>query len=286
MNVVTSFFKRSPLAAYFILTFAFTWAILVAAVLTVQGIINLSLSATVFITLATLGPAVAAFLVARSESGRDGVRALLVQATRWRVKPVWYAVALIGPGLILVAAFLLWRVLGGPPLSPPPLNAWMTVPVLILILLIPALLEEIGWRGFALPRLQRRYGALVASLIIGAAWAAWHLPIWLIPEAGFNSLPFPVFTAFTIALSILFTWLYNGSGGSVLLLALAHAAINAMVLPWSTAVFMLPDGARGLHLQIPVTVVIVLLAALLVWRANWRAAPAAAALLGPVEKAI
>jgi uncharacterized protein len=89
----------------------------------------------------------------------------------------------------------------------PPLNAWLSVPILVVVLLIPALFEEIGWRGLALPRLQSRYGALAASLIIGIAWAAWHLPIWFIPEAGFSSLPFPIFAAFTVAISVLFTWL-------------------------------------------------------------------------------
>jgi uncharacterized protein len=263
MNSVITFIKRTPLTAYFALTFAFTWAILGLAVLAAQGMITLPLPAAVLITIATLGPAVAAVLVVGAEGGRNGVRALLAQAGRWRVKPIWYAVALLGPALVMLAAFLLWRVLGGPSLSPPPLNAWISVPILVVVLLIPALFEEIGWRGLALPRLQSRYGTLGASLIIGAAWAVWHLPIWFIPEAEFSSLPFPIFAAFTVAISVLFTWLYNGSGGSVLLPALAHAAINAMPLPWNTAVFLLPEAERGLHLQIPVTAVLVVLAVLL-----------------------
>ncbi len=286
MNSVITFIKRSPLAAYFIMAFAFTWAILGLAVLAAQGIITLPLSATVLITIATLGPAVAAILVVRAESGRSGVRSLLAQARHWRVKPIWYAIALIGPALIMLAAFLLWRVLGGPALSPPPLNAWLSVPILVVVLLIPALFEEIGWRGLALPRLQSRYGALAASLIIGAAWAAWHLPIWFIPEAGFSSLPFPVFAAFTMAISVLFTWLYNGSGGSVLLPALAHAAINAMPLPWNTAVYLLPEAERGLHLQIPVTAVLIILAVLLVWRTDSRTLSARTAQLGQIGEGL
>lgn len=264
MNSVNTFIKRSPLTAYFAMAFAFTWAILGLAVLAAQGIITLPLSAAVLITIATLGPAVAAILMVRAEDGRSGVRNLLAQARRWRVKPIWYAIALIGPALVMLAAFLFWRVLGGPSLTAPPLNAWLSVPILIVVLLIPALFEEIGWRGLALPRLQSRYGALAASLIIGIAWAIWHLPIWFIPEAGFSSLPFPIFAAFTVAISVLLTWLYNGSGGSVLLPALAHAAINAMPLPWNTAVSLLPEAERGLHLQIPVTAVLVVLAGLLV----------------------
>jgi uncharacterized protein len=153
MNSVITFSKRSPLTAYFALTFAFTWAILGLAVLAAQGIITLPVPAAVLITIATLGPAVAAVLVVGAEDGCSGIRTLLAQARRWRVKPVWYAIALIGPALVMLAAFLLWRVLGGPSLAAPPLNAWLSVPILVVVLLIPALFEEIGWRGLALPRL-------------------------------------------------------------------------------------------------------------------------------------
>ena len=251
------------LAIFFIVAFTFTWLVLAPAVLSAAGVISLSLSSTLLITVATLGPLLGAVSAAAYESGSAGVHALLSQARRWRLHPTWYAVVLVGPALIMLAAFLLWRAQGGPQLSAPPLNAWLSVPILVVVLLLPALFEEIGWRGFALPRLQTRYGALAASLIVGVAWAIWHAPIWFIPDAGFSTLPFPVFMAFTIALSILFTWLYN-STGSVLLPALAHAAINATPLPWNTAVYLLPEGARGMHLQIPVTVVVVALALLLV----------------------
>lgn len=264
MNSVATSIKRSPLSAYFVLAFAFTWAILCPAVLAAQGIITVPLSSSVLITIATLGPAAAAIVVVRAEAGRSGIRDLLDQARRWRVKPIWYAIALMGPALMMMVAFLVWRLLGGPSLAAPPLNAWLSVPILAVVLLIPALFEEIGWRGLALPRLQDRHGALAASLIIGVVWGIWHLPIWFIPEAGFSSLPFPIFVVFTTAMSVLFTWLYNGSGGSVLLPALAHAAINAAPLPWNTAISLLPEAERGPHLQIPVTVVLVVAAVLMV----------------------
>lgn len=266
MKSVVNYFRTAPVASYFVLAATFTWAILGLAVLEANGVSTLALPVTLLITVATMGPAAAALIVVRAESGRSGVRGLLAQARLWRVKRTWYLIALAGPALVMTAAFLLWRLIGGPSLPAPGLNAWMSVPILAAVLLIPALFEEVGWRGLALPRLQERYGSLTASLIIGVAWAVWHLPIWFIPEAGFSTLPFPVFVAFTTALSVLFTWLYNGTGGSVLLPALAHAAINATPLPWNTAVSLLPEGERGPHVQIPVTVVLVVVAALLAWR--------------------
>jgi membrane protease YdiL (CAAX protease family) len=190
---------------------------------------------------------------------------LLAQVVRWRVGWRWYVVALAIPALVMLAAFFLWQAMGGPALTtPPPAGAWFSIPILIVALLIPALFEEAGWRGVALPRLQGRFGWLAASLVVGVAWGVWHAPIWFIPEAGFGSLPFPVFMLFTMALSVLFTWLYNSTGGSVLLPALAHAAINAYPSPWNTAVYLLPEGARGIHIQIPVTIVRVVVAVLLV----------------------
>jgi len=252
------------LSIFLVVTFTYTWLVLGLAILTTNRLIAFSLPATVLITIATLGPALGAITAATYESGRSGVRTLLAQAGRWRVGWRWYIIALIGPALVMLAGFLLWRALGGPPPPAPPKSAWVSLPVLIIVLFVPALFEEVGWRGFALPRLQPRYGWLLSSLILGVIWAIWHIPIWFIPDAGFGALPFPIFLLFTVALSLLFTWIYNGTGGSVLLPALAHAAINAYALPWNTAVYLLPEGARGLHLQIPVTVVLSVLSVLLI----------------------
>lgn len=254
------------LALFVLISFVFTWLALAPAVLSAYGFFSLPVPTNVLITLGTLGPFLGGISAAAYEGGPAGVKALLSRTLRWRVKPVWYAAVLAGPALIVLAAFLLWRALGGPQLPAPPAQAWSSVPILIGILLLPALFEETGWRGFALPRLQKHYGALAASIALGLAWAAWHAPIWLIPEAGFGSLPFPIFVVFTVALSILFTWLFNSTGGSVLLPALAHAAINAFPQPWNTAVYLLEEGQRGLHLQIPVTFVLVAVACLMAFK--------------------
>ncbi len=144
--------------------FGFTWLLLIPAALSAYGLFTLPLPSSVLITFATLGPFLGGVSAVYYQRGRPGVRALLAQMVRWRVKFALYGVALVGPALTMLAAFLLWRGLGGPRLPAPPANTWLSIPLLIVVLLLPALFEEAGWRGFAFPHLRQRYGSLPASL--------------------------------------------------------------------------------------------------------------------------
>jgi membrane protease YdiL (CAAX protease family) len=249
--------RRYGLAIYLGSTFLISWGLLAISVLSANAHVSPPLPDAVLITLATLGPILGAIAASMYESGLTGVRALLRQVVRWRVAAKWYAWALLGPGLATAIGFLIWLALGGPLPPAPPLAAWLSVPILIVALLLPALFEETGWRGFLFPRLQARYGMLVGSLLVGAVHAAWHIPVFLIPSAGFGSLPFAIFALFVIALSVVMGWLYNSTGGSVLITGLAHAAFNAWPLPWTAALVMLPEGARGMHVQIAIAIALV-----------------------------
>lgn len=94
--------------------------------------------------------------------------------------------------------------------------------------------EELGWHGFALPQLQRSYSALGASLIIGVVWAIWHIPLYFTAWSN-STIPFPAYLIALVALSIIFTWLYNNTGGSILLTMLMHASFNSVsgLVPFS-----------------------------------------------------
>jgi uncharacterized protein len=105
-------------------------------------------------------------------------------------------------------------------------------------------LEEVGWRGYALPRLQRRLGPLTASLVLGVVWAGMHLPLWLLPDVGFADQSTPLYIAQVMAISVVLAWLYNATGGSLLLTGIAHAAVNGWRIPWGTAVQALPMETR------------------------------------------
>jgi membrane protease YdiL (CAAX protease family) len=140
-----------------------------------------------------------------------------------------------------------------------------------VVFLVIALIEEVGWRGYAQDRLQQPLGALSASLVVGVVWALWHLPQWWIPETGQAAKwPFAVFAAGTVAQSVGLVWLYHGARASILLVALAHAAINLAPEPWAAAWRLLPEGERGPYPSVLIAAVWVLAAVVLIALAEPR----------------
>ena len=112
----------------------------------------------------------------------------------------------------------------------------------VYMMIFVALGEEVGWRGYALPALQARYSALIASLILGVMWALWHLPVFFNPDTSYSDLPFFLFVAFLVPVAILMTWLFNSTAGSVFMAMLFHAVMNSADELWK----VLPEysGAR------------------------------------------
>jgi membrane protease YdiL (CAAX protease family) len=134
----------------------------------------------------------------------------------------WIAIAVGLPLLVSATVVVLNAALLGKPIAIVPNGA----PVFTLIIGLLVVGEEIGWRGFALPRLQTHFNSLTASLILGAFWAAWHLPNAFIPGLEFYLTAFPVFLVYVVSMTVLFTWLANRTRGSVWIAWLFHAAIN------------------------------------------------------------
>lgn len=173
------------------------------------------------------GPAIAAGVVTRA-SGRS-VRAWASQVVRWRVFPRWYLLAIGLPIAITVSGISGALVLVGGPLDPTLVRR--RLPLFVASLLLAALVgggqEELGWRGFALPRLQVSHSALTSSVVIGVVWATWHLPLFLMGTPRNQTGNVPLYAGLVIAFSVLLTWCYNSTGGSVLLAMLFHGAMNA-----------------------------------------------------------
>ena len=178
------------------------------------------------------GPLLAAYLVTFVTSGTNGMRILSSRYVQWRVGILWYVVALFGYFLVWLAGYSVW-------LNGAPLFALVAKPRLIFgsylalfaLLLTLAFGEETGWRGFALPRLQERYGPLPGTLILGSLHGLWHLPALLVPGFVSNSTlsaPFIArWIATAVAATVLYTWIFNNSSGSLLIAILVHAGSNA-----------------------------------------------------------
>ena len=176
---------RHPLVFYFLSAFGGTWFVTVTLALSANGVGLLPFGipeASVFFVGAAwvfLGPTLAAFIMTGTTEGRAGIRRLLRRYVLWRVGLRWYLFVLFGPPtIILLATIVLPGALASFQTLAPldPLILLVSFP-LVLILGGP-LFEEGGWRGFALPRLQRLHGPLIGSLILGILWACWHLPLF------------------------------------------------------------------------------------------------------------
>jgi uncharacterized protein len=149
------------------------------------------------------------------------VRRLWRGGTRWRVGVRWYAAVLVIPGLASGGAWTVATALGA---DTPAFNP--LIPALISGLLA-GMLEEFGWSGFAFPTLQARYGFLPAGVAMGFVVAVWHLPLFFTPGTTQSRSSFLLFLLTLIPARIIFGWIYDGSGGSVLLAVLLHASGNA-----------------------------------------------------------
>lgn len=215
--------RRHGTLAFVALTLALSWgwwAFAYAAV----GAGELSMA---LILPGGFGPPVAAGIVTWAAGG--SVRTWAGQALRWRVAPRWYLLAVALPALVAVAGVGAGLAAAGGPLDaavvPGRLSAFLVG--LVVLTLVGGGQEEFGWRGFALPRLQARYGALAASVVVGVVWAVWHLPLFLFDAARNASGSFAVYALLVVAFSVVLTWCYNETGGSVLLAMLFHGALNA-----------------------------------------------------------
>jgi uncharacterized protein len=226
-------------ALFYLLAFALSWLIEIPQAAAARGLIHIELPGAVGFVSA-LAPALAAIALSAAEGGIAEVRRLLGRLLRWRVSPKWYAMALGGfPMLALVAVglasvgarrapdFSISYIHNVFPQFPSNLSPWLLLPPFLIYSILTSAPEEVGWRGFALPRLQERLGTVYASLAVGFLWGLWHLPLFFYPQAAQSGLSFPLFLAGTLSTSILFTWIFNGTGRSLLLVSVLHSSFNA-----------------------------------------------------------
>jgi membrane protease YdiL (CAAX protease family) len=206
--------RRNPLPTFFILAYALTWALTpLIAISPALGIPGL------------LMPAVAGAIVARITGGKEGVRAVFSRLLVWRVGWVWYLVVLGLPFVLSGVMMLLGVLLGAD-------NQIQVAPVSVLSAVIFVLVvgEELGWRGFALPRLLEKQSGLAASLTLGVLWGLWHLPTFFVSGTPQADIPLPAYLIYVVAFSVLIAWVFQHTQGSVLLSTLFHGAFNTFGL--------------------------------------------------------
>lgn len=216
---------RLALPTYFLLTFAFTWTAWAASALAGPGNARFfALGGPVFL-LGVFAPALVALALTAYGEGRGGVVRLLARIGRWQVGARWYLFALGYMAVTKLLAAVIHRVAT---------DAWPTFGNTPWLLMVGAILvstwtqagEELGWRGYALPRLANHLGLGGASVLLGVIWAFWHLPLFFLHGSGSDGQSFPIYLLHVTALSVAMAWLYWKTEGSLLLVMLMHASVN------------------------------------------------------------
>lgn len=221
--------RRHSLTAYFLLAFLITWILISPLVLSGQHILRIELSPH-WHFLGAFGPIGAAIIVTAIASGKPGISEFLARLLKWRVGTVWVLASLVSPFLLFLIAVLLLQVTGNslPDFRKLTSGEYATVAWLggsFLSAVAYGVGEEAGWRGFALPRLQHRRSALMATVLLSIFWALWHLPMFFYRfEFGIGEV-----IGFLIGMfagAIWLTFLYNSTNGSTLMVILWHTTWN------------------------------------------------------------
>lgn len=226
--------RGGSLVAFFVLTYGVMWA----AFITVAAapIPAHSPLGTILLLAGAYSPSVVALSLAAWHEGGPGVRALVDQVLRWQVAARWYVFAAVYTVTIKLTAALVHRAITD---SWPRFGAesLYLIPFAIALSTPFQAGEEIGWRGYALPRMGARLGLAPASVLLGVIWACWHLPQFFIREANTYGQSFPLYLLQVTAISVAMAWLYTRTGQSLLPVMVLHAAVNNSkdIVPSATA---------------------------------------------------
>lgn len=215
------FARTRPVASFFALALSLSWVVWIPGFLLTDGA-----TAQTLMVVGSFGPAVAAALLTKAR-GRS-LRGWARDMARVRVGARWWLVAVALPVAVAAVSAVVYAVQFGeldPGLLPERIPRWLFG--LVFVTLLGGGNEEPGWRGYAVPHLQREYSALTASLVVGAVWALWHLPLYVVPGGYYEGRPFLLFVPLVLAVSVVLTWLYNSTDGSVVAAMVFHAGFNS-----------------------------------------------------------
>ncbi len=250
--------KKAPVISFFVLAYLLSWLFWLP-LLFIRESQELFI---LFLIVGGQGPFVAAIIVSKWVGTFKAFTRLLLM---WRVHIRWYLAALALPVLIAIVGYGVFVSLGGTPAPAQEILPLYFYPlVLLFVMILGGGLEEPGWRGFALPVLLKQYSPFSASIIIGVVWAVWHLPLFFAPLSSQYGLPFGWYFLNTLALSVIFTWLFLQSQGSTVIAIILHGNVNA-VLNWYPGLSDIPTAWGTLPFFAPITIASWLLAGLLLF---------------------
>jgi len=226
-----NFIKKYSISVFFMTTICISWILWIPLLIYGNNQIKI---------LGTFSPLVMAIILTYLLEGSSGIKNLFRKFTIWKVQYFWYLFSFLSTAVVVMISISIYRLMGGQELHFNDISQWYLIIIAFLyVLFLSVLGEEAGWRGFALPRLQKKYNALISSLIIGSLWGIWHLPLFFMEGNFHGSIPFVLFFIQDIAFSIIYTWIYNNTKGSLLIAHLFHTASNVTlgvlpILPTST----------------------------------------------------
>lgn len=222
--------RASPVGTFMVLAFGLSWALWMPVVLLFPDVSAPPWWALVLVFVGIFGPSAAALATAAIHGGRLELRSLVAKLLRWRVGWRWYALVLLGPPAFVWIGAAIYALLGGDARMAG--MGWMLSAPVILASFVPfgPLGEELGWRGYALPRLDARLSPLVSSVVLGIAWAAWHLPMFWFPPVGLPARSLGtagMWAVNVVSFSILLSFVARRTRYSVPIAILLHATLNA-----------------------------------------------------------
>jgi membrane protease YdiL (CAAX protease family) len=228
-----SLVEKYQIPTLFLLVLGLTWPFMIVDVLGSHGILPFRVPVVLWIVMGYM-PTLAAVIVTGLTQGREGVRALFRKFLIARVGFKWYAFAILGLAVTSIVAVILGNQFGATTdnsLIRKEIAAAGPIAILLnatLMFVVRGILngEEFAWRGAALPRLQAKYNALTSSLILSIPWILFHLPLFFTKGSTQENASFLSYAVQLVAATILFTWIYNNTRGSVLLAYILHAAMN------------------------------------------------------------
>ncbi|MFJ6209561.1 CPBP family intramembrane glutamic endopeptidase [Lysinibacillus sp. NPDC092081] len=218
------------------MAYLFSWIVLIPFILSQWNIIpNTKIFEVFFILNSFIGPMLSAYIMIRTLEGKGAWRVFAKGMWKLKVGLKWYSFALIVIPAVIYLGFVMLN--GGiPTFEGLTTEFYVRYPIYLVVVFFfgGPFPEEIGWRGFALPRMQSKFGPLKATLLLGILWAFWHLPHFLTaaqkggPDSNISSFyfNFPIFIVLCLAISIILTWVFNSKQGNLFIVMLIHASLN------------------------------------------------------------